>query len=261
MAFAKARQCAKRHAPQPSIPPIAVSTTPAAPLQTAVPPYFFAHRCLTNKNNEKEDVEANVGIHQGRSTRQKAHRPARHPAHRRFHNTGSPIANRTTTPFLCTQMVNKQEQRKRRRRSERWHSPRLDNVPKGALPSPASRPLWFSVLYYSIHYLLNVSNTHLVAQRRPKRGTPCHCVAVSLWCARRSRSSLYPCKRIGHCNPKRTFVGTSRGCRFRPSQFDGWLIRSTLEADLRFRLDLLTRFDVDEATSFIIGWCCAFCGG
>ena len=29
----------------------------------------------------------------------------------------------------------------------------------------------------------------------------------------------------------------------------------------RFRLDLLFLFDVEEATSFIIGWCCAFCGG
>ena len=44
-----------------------------------------------------------------------------------------------------------------------------------------------------------------------------------------------------------------RKCRFHLSQFDGWLIRSTLVANLRFRLHLCTRFDVDKARSIIIG--------
>ena len=39
------------------------------------------------------------------------------------------------------------------------------------------------------------------------------------------------------------------------------MIRSSLVADFMFRLDLLARFDVDEAGSVIVGWCCAFCGG
>ena len=141
------------------------------------------------------------------ATRQKAHRPGRHPAHRRFHNTGSPIANRSTPPFLCTLMVNKQEQRKRRHRSERWRSPRPGNAPKGAPPSPASRPSPFSVLYYLFHYLLNVPNTHLVARRHPKRGAPCHCVAVSRCCTPRRRSSPYPCKRIGALQPQTHLCG------------------------------------------------------
>ena len=73
--------------------------------------------------------------------RQKVHRPARHPGHRRFQNTGNPIANRSTTLFLCTQMVNKQEQRKRRRRSERWHSPRPGNTPKRCAAQPGIPPI------------------------------------------------------------------------------------------------------------------------
>ena len=35
-------------------------------------------------------------------------------------------------------------------------------------------------------------------------------------------------------------------------------MRSTLVANLRLRLDQLTRFDVDQVGSFIIGWCHAF---
>ena len=48
----------------------------------------------------------------------------------------------------------------------------------------------------------------------------------------------------GGTNP-RTFVGTPRGCGFHPSHVDGWLIHSSLAADLRFWLDKLTRFDGD----------------
>ena len=53
----------------------------------------------------------------------------------------------------------------------------------------------------------------------------------------------------------------NRGCQFQPSQFGGLVICITLEEDLIFELDLLTRFDVDEAPRFIIGRCCAFSGG
>ena len=68
-------------------------------------------------------------------------------------------------------------------------------------------------------------------------------------------------KELGPCNPKCTFVGTPRGCQFHPSRFDGWLIRSILAVNLRFRLDFLARFDADDVGSFITGWWCAFCGG
>ena len=38
----------------------------------------------------------------------------------------------------------------------------------------------------------------------------------------------------GGATPARTFVGRLRGCGFHPSNIDGWLIRSTLLADLGF---------------------------
>ena len=62
-----------------------------------------------------------------------------------------------------------------------------------------------------------------------------------------------PSVQIGHKTTKHAPLWNC-DCRFYPSQFDGWVIYSTLAADLIFKLDLLTRFDVDKAPSFIIGW-------
>ena len=84
-----------------------------------------------------------------------------------------------------------------------------------------------------------------------------------------SVSSYYPLlfcsislqKNWGTTTPNAPFVGTPHECQFYPSRFDGWLIHSSLVEDLRFRSDLLTIFDVEEARDFIIGWCYAFCGG
>ena len=57
----------------------------------------------------------------------------------------------------------------------------------------------------------------------------------------------------------KTFVGTLCRCRFHPSQFDGWLIHSRLATDLRFRLDLLIRFDVDATNRRSAFFSCLFC--
>ena len=73
-------------------------------------------------------------------------------------------------------------------------------------------------------------------------------------------AAIHTCKKLVHCKSERT-SGVRHVDVDSTHQFDGWLIHSSLVADLRFRLDLLFRFDVHEAASFIIGWCYALCGG